>query len=232
MVAASWWESPTRISSAGWTQSGTMHCDSVHCVASSTITMGSCVPWVRKEFTCTLAEVTSVVTIYAITRQRHAHHTRLHENVLLVLLAQITVALALHPRLLVLPERLDASVHHPVQLVALQVEPVRAVLPVRVAAHTAQAHHHRRGDRRQRQHQLLQQRVHGGVGGRRDHQTRVLRVTSLRRAYRVDREERLHEGDDGGGRARARRTLDQVHAGQPGTRERGHHVHLIGVELG
>ena len=62
------------------------------------------------------------------------HHTGIHEDLLLVLLPQEPVTLALHPRLLVLPVRFDAPVHHPVQLVPLQVEPVRAVLPVEVCA--------------------------------------------------------------------------------------------------
>ena len=64
MVAASWCESPTSTNSEGFTQSGMRHCGSVHCVASSTITTGNCVPCVRKEFTCTFADVTSVVTTY------------------------------------------------------------------------------------------------------------------------------------------------------------------------
>ena len=63
-VAASWWESPTKISNEGLTVRGIIHWDSVHWVASSTITIGNWLPWDKKEATWILAEVTRVLTIY------------------------------------------------------------------------------------------------------------------------------------------------------------------------
>lgn len=59
----------------GFTQSGIRQWGSVHCVASSTITMGSCVPCERKEVTCVLDDVASVATIYPIKQTNRQKDT-------------------------------------------------------------------------------------------------------------------------------------------------------------
>ena len=123
----------------GFTQSGIRQWGSVHCVASSTITMGSCVPCERKEVTCVLDDVASVDTIYHNEQtERKKYHACIHQRGLLELLSKIAVGFGGESVRCVASELLDLPIHHPVQLVFLQERAFWMVFHARVAAYAAQ----------------------------------------------------------------------------------------------